>query len=150
MKTKLFNVIVYGLLFYSILTGVHAALPEQYQIAGFTNITALISGASTALVGSAGLAMKSWLTSAKVTAETKQIEIYKEFIKIAEDYKALKVELADNKHVASEQYSETTARLMRLTTLIEADLKAKLSNRLIDQEVRETISGVLEDEKEVV
>ena len=29
MKTKLFNVIVYGLLFYSILTGVHAALPAN-------------------------------------------------------------------------------------------------------------------------
>lgn len=149
MKNKLFNVIVYGLLVYSILTGVHTALPPEYQISGFSNLTALISGASTALVGSAGLAIKSWLSSAKKTAETKQIEVYKEFIKIVEKYEKLEAKLTATEKTAEERYQVEAGERARIIALLETDLKAKLSNKLIDEETRALINGVL-NEKEVV
>ena len=81
-KQVLFNIVVYAMLGWSIISAVHAALPEQYQIPEFTNMVALISGSSTALVGSAGLFIKSWLAKASTTADYRnnRRSIYEKFL----------------------------------------------------------------------
>jgi len=147
-KQVLFNIVVYAMLGWSIISAVHAALPEQYQIPEFTNMVALISGSSTALVGSAGLFIKSWLAKASTTADTKQAEIYEKFLILVDEYKGLKGQLEENKKLATEQAQESDKEIRRLIALVEADLKAKLSNKLIDKEVKQIISGVLENETE--
>lgn len=151
---KLLNVVVYGLLVYSILAGVHASLPVEYQISGFSNLTALVSGASTALVGSAGVYLKSLLKKTETTTDEKVGEVVKGFIELAQQLKTLKDEVAklttETEKIANERFKAQLKATKRLTRLVETDLQAKLSNKFIDEEVRALIKGTIEDEEEMV
>lgn len=149
MKRKLFNIIVYGLLAYSFLAGVHASLPTEYQIDGFTNLTALVSGASTALVGSAGLYLKSLLTKTQTEVGESQAQTIGKFLELISYVEKLNEKITQNDKLNKDRYQVQLKETKRLIKLVETDLQAKLSNKLIDEKVRELIEGVL-DEEEVV
>lgn len=139
MKAKIFNVVVYSMLGWSILSAVYLALPVEYQemLPQMNWLTAVISGGSTALLGSGGLAVQSFMTKAKVTADTKYVDIVSKFLKLVDEYKALEA-----------KYEDIVISIERNNILLATDLKTKLSNPLIDETSKELIEGVLYGDKQ--
>lgn len=153
---RLFDVVVYGLLVFSIAAGLHAALPPEYQVEGFTNLTALVSGASAGLIGSAGLTFKTWLAKAKTESDKKYVQVATQFLQVIDQYKELetKYEVVANKFAEYEkktiqQYHLVGDKLDKIALLVKAEIDAKLSSKLIDAEVKAILEGAI-DEKEVV
>ena len=104
----------------------------------------------TGLIGSAGLLIKSLLVKNEKSTDEKQAETIKKFLDVLDYVKGLEQEIDTLKKDLHAQYTEQMDKVNRVVELVETDLKAKLSNKLIDQEIRELINGVLEDEEKVV
>ncbi len=149
MKKFIFNAVVYGLLLWSVLTGVYAVLPQETKdlIPQFNELTALISGASAAIVGSGGLVYKSWLAKAATESDDKYADIVKKFITVTEKYKELENQYKRLESIIKESDQKSAEQIKTLTTLLKAELKAKRDDELIDKKVREYIGSIL-DEKE--
>lgn len=149
MKKFIFNAVVYGLLLWSVLTGVYAVLPQETKdlIPQFNELSALISGASAAIVGSGGLVYKSWLAKAATESDDKYTDIVKKFITVTEKYKELENQYKRLEGVIRESDQSIVDKITTLETLVKVDLTAKLSNKLIDEEVKRLIEGAL-NEKE--
>lgn len=138
------------MLIYTLISVVYSVLPDQYQLEQFNTLTALVSGGSTGLIGSAGILIKNMLAKNEKAVDTKQTETLEKFVGVLEYVKALENKVASLESQLHEQYVEQANKVNRVIALVEVDLKAKLSNKLIDKETKELINGVLEDEKEVV
>lgn len=143
MKKALFNVTVYSMLGWSIISAGYFALPEHIQalIPQFNWMSALISGSSTALLGFGGVAVQQYISRANVKATEK-------FMLLSENYLALekKYEIMEKSNVTVlEANRRLEKKVDRMTKLLEADVMAKLSNPLIDQEVKAMIEGVLNE-----
>jgi hypothetical protein len=137
LKGKLFNIGVYTLLGYSILSFVYLSLPVEYQdILDLDWLTALVSGSSTFLLGSGAVAVRAFLTKAK----NEQLDMNKtateKYLSLVEHYKQLQAD-----------YQEVKAQNNELIKLLKIDLNAKLSNPLIDEEARRQIEGALNEEE---
>lgn len=142
MKEKIFNVVVYGMLTYTVAVAGYGALPAEYQnLIPFNWVTALVSGGTTGLLGTAGLVMKSYLDKAKVSANERFNLLSESYKNVVNAYGEIKTELSGLK----EQYQMTRQELNDTRKLIEVDLRSKLSNPLIDEKVRELIEGVLNE-----
>jgi hypothetical protein len=133
IKGKLFNIGVYTLLGYSILSFVYLSLPVEYQdILDLDWLTALVSGSSTFLLGSGAVAVRAFLTKAK----NEQLDMNKtamdKWLAMVGHYQALQEELAKVKTQNDE-----------LIKLLKIDLGSKLSNPLIEQTIKEQIEGAL-------
>ena len=150
LRKVLFNFITIGMLAYTMFALIYSVLPEQYQLEQFNTLTALVSGGSTGLIGSAGLLIKSLLVKNEKSTDEKQAETIKKFLDVLDYVKGLEQEIDTLKKDLHAQYTEQMDKVNRVVELVETDLKAKLSNKLIDQEIRELINGVLEDEEKVV
>lgn len=144
MKSKLFNVVVYGMLGYSMLNGVYFALPVELQemIPQYNAMVAAVGGVSGALFGFGGLKVQEYLNRAKTQADEKFNLLAQNYLNLERKYdvmeKAYKlVEQAQNK---------TTLATERNNKLLEIDLQAKLSNPMIDEQVKALIEGVLKSE----
>lgn len=136
IKGKLFNIGVYTLLGYSILSFVYLSLPVEYQdILDLDWLTALVSGSSTFLLGSGAVAVRAFLAKAK----NEQLDMNKtateKYLSLVEHYKQLQAD-----------YQEVKAQNNELIKLLKIDLNAKLSNPLIDEEARRQIEGALNEE----
>jgi len=139
MKTKLFNVLVYTMLGWSVLSAVYLALPVEYQamIPQFNWLTALISGGSTGLLGTGALAVQSFLNKAKATSNETFTLLKDNYTEIVNEYKILKIQLEEVK--STFDYNNE---------LLRAELKAKLSNPLIDEEVKSLLEQVIINDKQ--
>lgn len=149
MKKALFNIVVYALLLWSLLTGVYAVLPQDVKdlIPQFNGLTAIISGGSAALIGSGGLVFKTWLAKAQTESNDKYKDVVEKFLMITDKYGELANQYKRLESVLHESTQKYAERIKTLETLLKVDLQAKLSNKLIDEEVRRLLEGVL-DEKE--
>ena len=134
MKTKIFNVLIYTMLGWSVLSAVYLALPIEYQamIPEFNWLTALISGGSTGLLGTGALAVQSFLNKAKATSNDTFNLLKDNYTEIVNEYKILKIQLEEVK--STFDYNNE---------LLRAELKAKLSNPLIDEEVKSLLEQVI-------
>ena len=139
MKTKIFNVLVYTMLGWSVLSAVYLALPVEYQamIPEFNWLTALISGGSTGLLGTGALAVQSFLNKAKATSNDTFTLLKDNYTEIVNEYKILKIQLEEVK--STFEYNNE---------LLRAELKAKLSNPLIDEEVKSLLEQVIINDKQ--
>lgn len=139
MKTKLFNVLIYTMLGWSVLSAVYLALPVEYQemLPQMNWLTALISGGSTALLGTGGLAVQTFLTKAKATTNETFSMLKENYSEIVNEYRILKA-----------QYNELKSTLEYNSTLLRAELKAKLSNPLIDEEVKALLEQVITNDQQ--
>lgn len=135
MKT-LFNVTVYSMLGWSILSATYLALPIELQemLPQMNWITAVVSGGSTALLGTGGLTVKTLLMKAKTDSNDKYFLLGNEFLKLVDKYNEL-----------NNKYDTVDASIERNSQLLEVSLRAKLSNPLIDAKVKELIEGVLNE-----
>lgn len=139
--TALFNVVVYLMLAWSILCAVYTALPAEYQsmLPWMNWLTALISGGSTLLLGSGGVAVQSFLAKAKTASNEKYALLTGKFLTLTDNYAAL-----EEKYTAIEnKYNEVVSSIGENNKLLKIDLKAKLSNPLIDATVKNLIEGAL-------
>ena len=140
MKKTLFNIVIYSMLGWSTISAIYLALPIEYQamIPEFNWLTAVISGGSTALLGTGALTVQTFLTKAKATTNETFTLLKNNYVEIVNEYKALKTELLVVKDALD--YNNT---------LLLAELKAKLSNPLIDAEVKALIKQVIINDSQV-
>lgn len=141
LKNALFNILVYSMLAWSILSAAYVSLPPEYQalIPQFNWLTALISGGATGVVGIAGLTFKAFIGNAKIESDKKYQTLVKEYLELANAYKLVRDEIGSVKL----ELNATNINLGEMIDLVKIDLQAKLSNPLIDQKVKELIEGVL-------
>lgn len=134
MKTKLFNITVYAMLGWSIVSAVYVALPVEYQamIPQFNWLTAVVSGGSTLLLGSGGLAVQAWLSKARTTSDAKYNLLAEKFLTLTQKYDEIKT-----------AYTQVVASVNENNKLLKIDLNTKLSNPLIDETARNMIEQVL-------
>jgi len=139
MKTKLFNVLVYTMLGWSVLSAVYLALPVEYQamIPQFNWLTALISGGSTGLLGTGALAVQSFLNKAKATSNETFTLLKDNYTEIVNEYKILKA-----------QYAELKTTLDYNNELLKTELKTKLSNPMITAEAEQLIKQVITNDQQ--
>ncbi len=139
MKTKIFNVIVYSMLGWSILSATYLALPVEYQamLPEFNWLTALISGGSTALLGTGGLAVSNFLNRVKTATDDKVNLVASQFIELANKYDEVIV-----------KYDELIESVDYNSRLLQVELQTKLSNPLITDESKALIEQVLTNENE--
>ena len=139
MKTKIFNVLVYTMLGWSVLSAVYLALPVEYQsmIPEFNWLTALISGGSTGLLGTGALAVQSFLNKAKATSNDTFTLLKDNYTEIVNEYKILKV-----------QYTELQQTLAYNNELLKTELKTKLSNPMITAEAEQLIKQVITNDQQ--
>lgn len=144
MKKAIFNIITYSMLIWSILCAVYTALPSEYQIIPeFTWLTALISGGSTALLGSGGLIVNSFLNKTKTSTNDKFTLAIDKVSEIKKNYESL-----ENKYVElMNKYVEILAETKRNNQLLETDLEIKASNPLIDDASKKLIDKILGKEE---
>ena len=140
MKTKIFNLVTYSFLIYSILCAVFVALPQEYQdkLPQFNWVTALVSGGSTALIGTGGVVVNSFMNKTRQDSTIKYASISEKYLEIKDAYKCLNDEIIELRN----EYVSLNNLLKRNNQLLETDLKAKLSNPLIEAEVKKMIEGV--------
>ena len=144
MKKKLFNVVVYGLLAFAIVNASYLALPPELQamIPQYNDLVAIVMGGSTALMSFGGLKVQEYLNSAKTESSEK-------FNVLAENYLALekKYNVIENSYKIMKAAQDlTTKAVERNNQLLEVDLQAKLSNPMIDEEVKKLIESVIDNE----
>ena len=139
MKAKIFNLTIYIMLGWSILSAVYLALPIEYQemLPQMNWLTAVISGGSTALLGTGGLAVKTWLTNAKVQSDSKYALLADKFLNLTTKYDDLSV-----------KYNDVVKAIEENNTLLKVELKTKLDNPLITETSRQAIEGVIYGSKE--
>lgn len=144
MKQKLFNVVVYGMLTFSLINGVYVALPPEVQalIPQYNDLVAMVSGGASALIGLGGLKVQDYLNRAKIESETK-------FNLLAQNYLNLERKYDVNTEAVNRQTKAIellTREQQRTNKLIEVDLQAKLSNPMIDEQIKVLIEDVMKNE----
>jgi len=146
MKIKIFNVVVYSMLGWSILSATYLALPIEYQemIPQFNWLTALISGGSTALLGTGGLAVKTWLTNAKVQSDEKYNVLANKFMQLVAFYDEAKVAYNE----LTTKYDMLDKSIRYNSKLLSIDLQTKLDNPLITETARNLIEGIANEKEE--
>ena len=139
MKKILLNVVIYSMLGWSVLSAVYLALPIEYQamLPEFNWLTALISGGSTALLGTGGLALQNFLTKAKVTTHDTFAMLKNNYAEIVNEYKILKA-----------QYEELKTTVEYNNELLKVELKTKLTNPMTTDTAAELIKQVITNDQQ--
>lgn len=134
MKKALFNITVYTMLAWSILSAVYISLPADIQalLPQMNWLTAVISGGSTALVGSGGLAVRAWLDNARKVSDEKLSVVAGQFLTLVNKYNEL-----------SEQVNKMTEATAYNNRLLTVELQTKLTNPMIADSARQLITQVL-------
>jgi hypothetical protein len=144
MKSKLFNVVVYAMLTYSIVNAGYLALPVEMQemIPQYNSLVAIISGGASGIIGFGGLKLQDYLNRAKVQSDDK-------FNLLAQNYLNLerKYDLLDNAYKTLKTAQDNTTKAVeRNNKLLEVDLQTKLSNPLIEEAAKKLIEDVLHND----
>ena len=144
MKQKLFNVVVYGMLAFSLINTGYLALPPEVQamIPQYNDMVAIIGGASSGLFALGGMTVQSYINRAKEQADAKFQLLAQNYLNIERKYD-VNTESVNKQTKAIELL---TREQQRTNKLIEVDLQAKLSNPMIDEQIKTLIEDVMKDE----
>jgi hypothetical protein len=141
IKGKLFNLAVYTMLAWSVISAGYLALPIelQEQLPQMNWLTAVVSGGATFLLGSGGLAVQSMLLKMKKSNSEKDNLMVDKFLKIVDGYKEMVI--------SNEKLNDS---ITHNNKLLEVSLKTKLSNPMLDNTARDMIEqvGVNHDKQE--
>ena len=139
MKRKLFNVVIYGMLFWSMLSAIYVTLPPNYQaMLPFMNTgTAIVGGFTTLLTGTGGLAVQHYLRKTSDYNADLNKALVDKVIYIIDEYKVMK-----------DVVTNLTDEQKLTNKLIATELKTKLDNPMLTTKARELIEGVLDVTKE--
>jgi len=141
MKKKLLNIAIYVLLGWSMLSAGYLALPVEYQemLPQMNWLTAVVSGGSTFLLGSGGLALQRMLNKTNKDYTTKYIQLGQEFLNLKGKYDELGVKV--------DGLESTNKELVKL---LKIQLKTKLDNPMLADKSRALIEGAIYEEKDTV
>lgn len=148
MKKKLFNIVTYTMLFYSIFAAIYAAVPQlQEALPWLTLPTIVVSGGFTGVLGSAGLVVQSFLTKARQEADTQFLGLVDYLEKVS-----IKINdvLEENKRLRSDIIKSNESldlSVKRNNELQETHLKIKKDDILIDEKSKQLLEEVLKNEK---
>ena len=139
MKKTLFNIVIYSMLGWSTISAVYLALPIEYQamIPEFNWLTALISGGSTALLGTGALTVQTFLTKAKATSNETFSMLKANYSEIVNEYRILKA-----------QYEELKTTVAYNNELLKVELKTKLTNPMTTDTAAELIKQVITNDQQ--
>ena len=134
MKKKLLNVAIYTLLGWSMLSAGYLALPLEYQemLPQMNWLTAVVSGGSTFLLGSGGLALQRLLHKSSKDYTDKYIELGQEFLTLKKEYGDL-----------GNKVNELESTNKELVKLLKIDLQSKLDNPMLTDKARALIEGAI-------
>jgi len=134
MKKKLLNIAIYVLLGWSMLSAGYLALPVEYQemLPQMNWLTAVVSGGSTFLLGSGGLALQRMLNKTNKDYTTKYIQLGQEFLNLKGKYDELGVKV--------DGLESTNKELVKL---LKIDLQSKLDNPMLTDKARALIEGAI-------
>ena len=153
MKKNLLSIISYGLLGYTVASGVIIGVPELNElIPQFTNQVAVWTGLPAGTLGALGITLQNYINNARKTdneiTQSFTVSLDKVFDKlngvIKQQEKVIN-ELSNKYNVLEDNLKKLYETNVRLVNLLETDLRAKLSNTLIDEKVKELIEGVLDE-----
>lgn len=141
MKKKLLNIAIYVMLGWTMLSAGYLALPVEYQemLPHMNWLTAVVSGGSTFVLGSGGLALQRMLNKTSSDYTNKYIQLGQEFLNLKGEYGKLGIRIDDLETVNKE-----------LIKLLKINLNTKLDNPLLTDKARALIEGVLNEEKDTV
>lgn len=139
MKKKILNVAIYVLLGWSILSAGYLALPVEYQemLPQMNWLTAVVSGGSTFILGSGGLALQRMLNKTNKDYTDKYIQLGQEFLNLKNEYDKLGSRI-DNLETVNKE----------LIKLLKIDLNTKLDNPLLTDKARALIEGAISEEED--
>lgn len=134
MKKALFNITVYGMLAWSIASATYLALPVEIQamLPDMNWLTAVISGGSTMLLGTGGLAVQTWLSKARTTSDEKYNLLGTKFLTLVTSYQDM-----------AAKYDTLSAETKYNNQLLAVELKTKLTNPMLTDAARALIEQVL-------
>lgn len=143
MKEKILSVISFGLVAYSLVSIGYTALPVEIKemIPQFNDLTALITGGSSGVIGGAGLYFKSMLLKHTSISEEKVNTVVDKFVVLVSKYNELK----ENYNEMKKSYNDMKEETVKLQDLIKADIQLKLSNPLIEESKKALVEGVLNE-----
>lgn len=140
--SKLFNILVFALLVFSIINGAYLSLNPEIQekyFSWYNQAYATINAVWAGLGGLGGTAVIHFITKAKDEADDKYYLLRSEYREVKEGYNELKTEVLGLKDEVN-QYKQEQAETNKL---IKINLEAKLDNDLVDAKVKETINVAL-------
>jgi len=137
MKKQFLNIAVYVLLGWSMLSAGYLALPVEYQemLPQMNWLTAVVSGGSTLVLGTGGLALQRILSKTSQDYTTKYIELGQEFLNLKSEYDKL-----------GDKVNELQSTNKDLFKLLKVDLEAKLDNPMLTDKARALIEGAIHKE----
>ena len=153
MKKNLLSIISYGLLGYTVASGVIIGVPELNELVPqFTNQVAVWTGLPAGTLGALGITLQNYINNARKVdneiAKSFTVSLDKVFDKlngVIKQQEKVISELSNKYNVLEDNLHKLYETNVRLVNLLETDLRAKLSNTLIDEKVKELIEGVLDE-----
>lgn len=148
MKKKLFNIVTYTMLFYSIFGALYVAIPQLQEFLPWLTLpTVVVSGGFTGVLGSAGLAVQSFLNKARQQADVQFMGLVDYLEKVSVKINDV---LEENKKLRSDiikSNSNLDLSVKRNNELQETNLKIKKDDILIDDKTKELLEAILNNEK---
>lgn len=155
MKKKLLNVVTFVLIGWGAFSATYLALPPELKdmLPEMNWVTAVVSGGSTTLLGTASLYIQNYINKFK-TANNQVLTglfdtiatIKNDYTQITESYNNI---VESNKELIT-QYKVMASSLEKNSLLLKTELQTKLSNPLLTTAARDLIEGVLNDEEESI
>lgn len=139
MIRKTFNFISIIMLVWTIISGAYLALPVEYKelIPEFNWITALVSGGSTGVLGTAILVVDNFIKKNELSVDGKYLDLANKFLALNDKYTALQKKVENQ----IEEQKETNELLQKTNRLISVNLESKLSNPLVEDFIKDKIRG---------
>lgn len=160
LKSKLLSIISYGLIGYTTGAAVIQGIPElQALMPSFTTQIAVWTGLPAVTLGSIGLAVQSYINKARVTDNVVNqgvvdavSKLYAQVKDVAElynqgkgDIKELAKDMKKNIDDIRNEYILLRNDVKLLAKLVRVDMEAKLSNPLIDEEVKKMLGDAINE-----
>ena len=148
MKKAILNVVTYSMLGWGVISAIYLGLPPEVKelLPEMNWVTAVVSGGSTTLIGSASLMFRSMLAKSNTATN----EVYASIAKLVLDNNKKYDEIVASNLQVVQSNIELKASTDRNNLLLETVLKTKLSNPLIDEFTKKVIEGVLNEEENAI
>lgn len=160
MKKKVLDIFIYGSLIVSVVSFGYNALPEHIQdlMPNFNWLTSLLLGGTTGLFGAGGMAVTSILTKERARVDELVHAIVESFkptaeliLELEEVLKGLKFELEQVKGEKNRENFNVNKIIKDITDvkeLLMVLVKSKDTNPFLDDDIKDLIKGVLENDEE--
>ena len=142
LKVAMFNAFLYANVLFALASMAYNALPEQYQfLQGVPFETILISGVSTGLIGSVGLYYKSSLMKHSIEFDRLSAKILEQLLSVKQNDEKTNERVG----VLEKQIAEFIKNQKRTVDLLEAGLKIKRDDDLINERAKRIAEAALNE-----